>query len=295
MRHLTEFYGMDLEMPIDAHYHECMKIIDGVLKHIFKGIQQRNRREVQVVKSRFPHEDLVIPDETVILRYTEGVKLLRESGYKKEDGSEVEEDEDFDTPTEKYLGKLVKEKYNTDYYILDKFPSEVRPFYTMPDPEDKKWSNSFDIFVRGQEILSGGQRIHDSKMLEAKMRAGGVEPSLFGEYTQAFKYGAPPHAGGGIGECQCSALSIFAGTNGGRLSRSRSRAVGYVDTTAWKYSTCIHVPSVSSMIFGRQTCLTDILYAALLVIRNRSLNPTSRLQWFVQSWDETEQCLPLKT
>ncbi|KAJ9111491.1 hypothetical protein QFC22_006518 [Naganishia vaughanmartiniae] len=199
MRHLTEFYGMDLEMPINADYHECMRIIDGVLKHIFKGIQQRNRREIQVVKTRFPHEDLVIPDETVILRYTEGVRLLRESGYRKEDGSEVEDDEDFDTPTEKYLGKLVKEKYNTDYYILDKFPTEVRPFYTMPDPEDKKWSNSFDIFVRGQEILSGGQRIHDSKMLEAKMRASGVEPSVFGEYTQAFKYGAPPHAGGGIG------------------------------------------------------------------------------------------------
>lgn len=70
----------------------------------------------------------------------------------------------------------------------------------MPDPENGKWSNSFDIFVRGQEILSGGQRIHDSKMLEEKMRAGGLEPSLLGEYTQAFKYGAPPHAGGGIGE-----------------------------------------------------------------------------------------------
>lgn len=101
MRHLTEFYGMDLEMPIDADYHECMRIIDGVLKHIFRGIQERNRREIEVVKTRFPHEDLVIPEETVILRYTEGVKLLREAGYKKEDGSEVAEDEDFDTPTEK--------------------------------------------------------------------------------------------------------------------------------------------------------------------------------------------------
>jgi aspartyl/asparaginyl-tRNA synthetase len=40
------------------------------------------------------------------------------------------------TETEKLLGRLVKEKYNTDYYILDKFPTVFRPFYTMPDPVD---------------------------------------------------------------------------------------------------------------------------------------------------------------
>jgi len=40
------------------------------------------------------------------------------------------------TPNEKFLGKLVKAKYDTDFYILDKYPLAVRPFYTMPDPED---------------------------------------------------------------------------------------------------------------------------------------------------------------
>ena len=29
-------------------------------------------------------------------------------------------------------------KYDTDFYILDKFPLAVRPFYTMPDPSDNK-------------------------------------------------------------------------------------------------------------------------------------------------------------
>ncbi len=27
-------------------------------------------------------------------------------------------------------------QYDTDYYILDKYPLAVRPFYTMPDPND---------------------------------------------------------------------------------------------------------------------------------------------------------------
>lgn len=40
------------------------------------------------------------------------------------------------TANEKRLGVLIKEKYDTDYYIIDKFPMALRPFYTMPDPED---------------------------------------------------------------------------------------------------------------------------------------------------------------
>lgn len=40
------------------------------------------------------------------------------------------------TEHEKLLGKLVREKYGTDYYILDKFPTAVRPFYTMLDASD---------------------------------------------------------------------------------------------------------------------------------------------------------------
>lgn len=40
------------------------------------------------------------------------------------------------TENEKRLGALVKAKYDTDYFIIDKFPMALRPFYTMPDPED---------------------------------------------------------------------------------------------------------------------------------------------------------------
>ena len=65
------------------------------------------------------------------------------------------------TTNEKRLGRIVREKYDTDYFIIDKFPMALRPFYTMPDPEDPTLSNSYDFFMRGEEILSGAQRIHD--------------------------------------------------------------------------------------------------------------------------------------
>merc|ERR1712034_297689 len=88
-----------------------------------------------------------------------GVKMLREAGI------EMGDEEDLSTPNEKLLGKLVKAKYDTDFYILDKYPLAVRPFYTMPDPNDPKASNSYDMFMRGEEILSGAQRIHDPDFL----------------------------------------------------------------------------------------------------------------------------------
>merc|ERR1719253_1764720 len=58
------------------------------------------------------------------------------------------------------LGAVVKEKYGTDFFMLDKYPADIRPFYTMPDPDDARFSNSYDMFLRGQEICSGAQRCH---------------------------------------------------------------------------------------------------------------------------------------
>ena len=42
----------------------------------------------------------------------------------------------------------------------------ARPFYTMPCPEEPKFSNSYDLFIRGEEIVSGAQRVHDYDLLK---------------------------------------------------------------------------------------------------------------------------------
>ena len=39
----------------------------------------------------------------------------------------------------------------TDFYFLDRFPADVRPFYTMPCPDDPRYTNSYDVFLRGEE------------------------------------------------------------------------------------------------------------------------------------------------
>lgn len=198
-RHLTEYTGLDLEMSIDEHYHEVLRVLDRTFKNIFKGIYERYRPEIEVVKKHFPHEDLVWLDETPIIPFAEGIRMLNDSGWRDDDGNPLDENEDMGTRDEVQLGRVIKEKLGTDYYILDKFPSNARPFYAMPDPNDSNLTNSFDIFLRGQEILSGGQRIHDADMLLEKMNRLKVDPQTMEEYIQGFQWGAPPHGGGGIG------------------------------------------------------------------------------------------------
>ena len=98
------------------------------------------------------------------------------------------------------LGKVVKEKYGTDFFILDKYPMDVRPFYTMPDPANPKFSNSYDIFIRGQEICSGAQRCHDPDLLENNLKTKGIEAGAgLQAYIKSFRDGVFPHAGAGIG------------------------------------------------------------------------------------------------
>ena len=73
--------------------------------------------------------------------------------------------DDINTTNEKKLGGLVKQRYGVDWFVSDRFPSVCRPFYTMPCPDDARFTNSYDMFIRGEEISSGAQRIHDSEML----------------------------------------------------------------------------------------------------------------------------------
>ncbi|OTA59306.1 aspartyl-tRNA synthetase [Hypoxylon sp. EC38] len=198
-RHLTEYTGLDIEMAIHKDYHEALDIIDDLLKSIFKGIYARYRKELDHIKTKFPHEDLVWLEKTPRLTFKEGVQLLNSSGWTDDDGKQASENEDLGTRAEIRLGQLVKEKYGTDYFILDKFPASARPFYTHLDPNDETVTNSFDIFLRGQEITTGGQRIHNPRLLVERMKKAGVDPDGMEEYMQAFEWGAPPHAGCGIG------------------------------------------------------------------------------------------------
>mmetsp|Transcript_20506 Transcript_20506/g.31601 ORF Transcript_20506/g.31601 Transcript_20506/m.31601 type:complete len:608 (-) Transcript_20506:1979-3802(-) len=192
-RHLCEFTGFDLEMVIHEHYDEILELFSELFIHIFDGINDRCKDELERVREQHPFEDLKYCRPTLKLSYAEGCALLREAGVEQDDY------EDLSTVNEKKLGDIVREKYDTDFFFMDKYPLSVRPFYTMPDPENPKLSNSYDFFIRGQEILSGAQRIHEPEMIEERAKAWGIDLEDIAEYVNAFRHGALPHGGGGIG------------------------------------------------------------------------------------------------
>lgn len=74
-----------------------------------------------------------------------------------------------------------------------------QPFYTHPQPDDPRWSNSFDLLFRGMELVTGGQRLHRYDDYVAAIDARGESPEAYATYLQAFANGMPPHGGFAIG------------------------------------------------------------------------------------------------
>lgn len=169
---------------------------------ILTQLKERYKDEIALVQRSYPKAgDFKLPKngKALRLKYMDGVALLKKAGF---DVSEQERFEnDFSTTMEKELGRIIREEYDTDFYVLDKFPLAVRPFYTKACPQDPNFSNSYDFFMRGEEIMSGAQRINETTELEAAMKERGLNPQEegFQDYLNAFRQGCPPHAGGGLG------------------------------------------------------------------------------------------------
>jgi len=94
--------------------------------------------------------------------------------------------------------------------------------FTMPNPDDipllesqpeKVRAKAYDFVCNGIEVGGGSLRIHDGKLQEKMFQILGFTPeraqAQFGFLINAFKYGAPPHAGLAFGLDRF--VSIFAG------------------------------------------------------------------------------------
>ena len=60
-------------------------------------------------------------------------------------------------------------------------------------------SRGFDLNYGRDEMTSGGQREHRSDVLIQNLINMELNPTDFGFYIDGFRYGAPPHAGWGLG------------------------------------------------------------------------------------------------
>jgi aspartyl-tRNA synthetase len=104
-----------------------------------------------------------------------------------------------------------------DFPLFDGVDEDGRPMpahhpFTMPHPDDidrleseplSVRSQAYDLVLNGWELGSGSVRIHRSDVQQRIFSMLGIEPeeaqSRFGFLLDAFRFGAPPHAGFAIG------------------------------------------------------------------------------------------------
>ena len=89
-------------------------------------------------------------------------------------GYAIREPYDLEPEEEQHIGRYAKEVWGSDFVFVTHYPGRKRPFYTMDDPEDPRYTLSFDLLFRGMEITTGGQRIHNYGQQVEKLKARGM-------------------------------------------------------------------------------------------------------------------------
>ncbi|RLF13307.1 MAG: aspartate--tRNA(Asn) ligase [Thermoprotei archaeon] len=182
-RHVSEYVGVDVEVAF-ATYREVMELLEELLVYSVNRAIDEVRSELESLGFNPMRLEKPFPK----LTYSEILSMLSEMGVRLEWG------EDLSTEAERKLG----ERFKGPFFIVD-WPTRIKPFYIMPNPEDPKLSFSFDLMIGRIEVASGGQRIHDKDMLITRLKESGLDPSSFEYHLKCFDWGMPPHSGWGLG------------------------------------------------------------------------------------------------
>jgi len=187
-RHLNEYVSLDVEMGFVESEEEIMDLEEGFLSYLFNHLNETCKKELDLYKIELPKINKI---PRIALSEIQRI-LLEDFNKKSPEGN-------IDAEGEVIISKYIKEKYDSDFLFITKYPVSKRPVYTMPDETDKGLTRSFDLIYKGLEITTGGQRIHDYEMLKENMIVFGLNPEDFNFYLDSFKYGMPPHGGLAIG------------------------------------------------------------------------------------------------
>ena len=188
-RHLNEYTSLDFEMGYIDGFEDIMAMETGFLQYTMALLEKEYARELKILDIKVPKTK-----EIPAVRFDEIKRLVAEKYDRK-----IKNPFDLEPEEEMLISRYAKEEWDADFVFVTHYPSKKRPFYAMDDPQDEKFTLSFDLLFRGLEITTGGQRIHDYDMLMEKLAKRGMTEEGLETYLDTFKHGMPPHGGLGIG------------------------------------------------------------------------------------------------
>lgn len=168
--HLLEFSQFDFEMR-DATMAQAIAMVDGLVKHVFKEVQQHCKAELAQLGRTLPSYDAPFPVYA-------SENLIAEHGPQFE--------------------KIMSEKSKTPFFVTN----YKREFYDRENPQRRGTYNNYDlIYPEGfGEGLSGAEREFEYEQILRRMNELSMDLKPFGNYLEAAKRGyLPASAGGGLG------------------------------------------------------------------------------------------------
>lgn len=194
-RHLSEFWMIEPEMAF-YEIEDNMDLAEEFIKYCVNYALDHCRDDIEFLAEHFDKElidrlKFVVENDFVRLPYTEGIKILEESGRKFE--FPVYWGVDLASEHERYL---VEEHFRRPVILTD-YPKEIKAFY-MKLNEDGKTVRAMDVlFPKIGEIIGGSQREEDLDKLNARIEELGLTGMDW--YVDTRRYGTVPHSGFGLG------------------------------------------------------------------------------------------------
>ena len=196
-RHLAEFWMIEPEVAFNDN-DDNMDLAEDFLKYLISYALEHCIDDIEFLAKMYDKElverlRFVVDNEFVRLTYTDGVKILEESGHKFE--FPVYWGADLQSEHERYL----VEKHFKRPVILTDYPKEIKSFY-MKHNEDGKTVRAMDVlFPKIGEIIGGSERESDYDKLMNHVKAIEMNTDPIWWYLETRKFGTAPHAGFGLG------------------------------------------------------------------------------------------------
>jgi nondiscriminating aspartyl-tRNA synthetase len=188
-RHLCEHRACAAEFAFMTDESDMMRLEEGLVVAVFKKVVEDCGDELKLLGETLQEPKTPFPQ----LQFPEVYEILASMGKKFEVG------EDYDRESEHLLADYVKKEYDNDFFFVNRFPFNVKPFYVMRVDDDPTWARSVDLVYKGLEQSSGGQREHRYEKIVSQIREKGMALENMEWFTKFFRYGVPPHGGFCIG------------------------------------------------------------------------------------------------